>query len=141
MAPPMARRPCLGEMAASDSRITLVSLGSNQGASAARNAGIERATGNYVFFLDSDDRVPPGALDLLLSAATATGSPLTIGKLLWFRTEEESVLPVKNAPGEPMVTTNIRESAYLQSSTWLSLLQPLQQGYCSSGIASATTPT
>lgn len=105
----------LGEMAASDSRITLVSLGSNQGASAARNTGIERATGKYVFFLDSDDRVPPGALDLLLSAATATGSPLTIGKLLWFRTEEESVLPVKNAPGEPMVTTNIRESAYLQS--------------------------
>lgn len=102
-------------LAGSDSRVTLVALGSNHGASAARNAGIDRASGNYVFFLDADDTVPPGALDLLLSAAERTGSALTIGKLLWFKSEEESDCKVQTGASGPIVTADIRESTYLQA--------------------------
>ncbi len=44
-----------------DSRIHVIHQ-KNQGLSGARNAGLEYATGEYVFFLDSDDSLKQGAL-------------------------------------------------------------------------------
>ena len=38
-----------------DSRISYIRLETNAGAATARNAGIERAAGKYMAFLDSDD--------------------------------------------------------------------------------------
>jgi glycosyltransferase involved in cell wall biosynthesis len=102
-------------LAANDDRVCVVRLGTNHGASTARNAGIESAKGDHIFFLDSDDTVPPGALDLLLSAARQTGSTLTIGKLLWFKSVAESTSPPEQIPGNQIVIADIRESAYLQS--------------------------
>ncbi len=102
-------------LAENDSRVSVIRLGSNRGASAARNAGIDRATGAYVFFLDSDYTVPPGALDLLLSAARQTGSALTIGKLLWFKSMAESASPLEQSPVKPIIVADIRDSDYLQS--------------------------
>jgi CDP-glycerol glycerophosphotransferase len=52
----------LDRRAAIDSRLTVVHLDTNGGPGPARNAGLERATGDYVWFVDGDDRIVPGAL-------------------------------------------------------------------------------
>ena len=45
-------------------QITIISQ-QNKGLSAARNAGIQAAKGDYLFFLDSDDWIEPNALEVL----------------------------------------------------------------------------
>ena len=47
----------------------------NQGLSAARNTGIEAATGDYLYFIDSDDYIYPKSLELLLNASKEYNKP------------------------------------------------------------------
>lgn len=48
---------------AKDQRIRVIRLSANSGASAARNAGVALATGNWLAFLDSDDTWLPGKIE------------------------------------------------------------------------------
>lgn len=52
----------LDEREARDPRLIAVHLVANVGPGPARNAGLDRATGEYVWFVDGDDRIVPGAL-------------------------------------------------------------------------------
>lgn len=54
----------LNEYAARDSRLKVITQ-PNGGLSAARNAGVDAAKGDYVFFLDSDDWLEKNALEVL----------------------------------------------------------------------------
>jgi glycosyltransferase involved in cell wall biosynthesis len=51
----------------------------NRGPSAARNVGIERATGKYITFLDADDTLDTEAISEMVRAAQLTGADLVIG--------------------------------------------------------------
>ena len=52
----------LAEYAARDPRVRVLSLPENVGLGRARNAGLDSAAGEYVWFIDSDDWVADGAL-------------------------------------------------------------------------------
>ncbi|MEV5015435.1 bifunctional glycosyltransferase family 2 protein/CDP-glycerol:glycerophosphate glycerophosphotransferase [Streptomyces sp. NPDC053780] len=58
-----------------DPRVRAVHLPQNQGLGPARNAGIERAGGDYLVFLDGDDTLAPGALRALADRVKETGDP------------------------------------------------------------------
>ncbi len=68
----------LERLAAKDGRIRILDLGKNQGVSIARNKGLEAATGEYVYFLDSDDWVDPGYLEAMVSRARETGLDIVV---------------------------------------------------------------
>ncbi|RSN48475.1 glycosyl transferase [Streptomyces sp. WAC 04229] len=63
------------EFADRDPRVRAVHLPQNQGLGPARNAGIERAGGDYLVFLDGDDTLAPGALRALADRVKETGDP------------------------------------------------------------------
>ena len=63
------------EYAEKDGRFLLLQK-ENGGASSARNAGLDRARGKYVYFLDSDDELVPDALAKLAACACENGADL-----------------------------------------------------------------
>nr|MDT0660203.1 glycosyltransferase family 2 protein [Micromonospora sp. DSM 115978] len=69
-----------GEFAGSDGRFRLIRQ-PNQGLGAARNTGIEAATGEYLAFVDSDDVLPPYAFEVLVGALEQTGSDFASGNV------------------------------------------------------------
>jgi CDP-glycerol glycerophosphotransferase len=69
-----------GQYGRRDPRFRLVQQ-ENAGLSAARNTGIDAATGEFIAFLDSDDVLPPNAYELLLGALDETGSDFATGNV------------------------------------------------------------
>lgn len=59
----------------------------NGGLSAARNAGISRCKGNYIFFLDSDDQIHPQAIETLVAIQTQTDADIVEGSCIAFSHE------------------------------------------------------
>ncbi|WP_055566292.1 bifunctional glycosyltransferase/CDP-glycerol:glycerophosphate glycerophosphotransferase [Streptomyces atriruber] len=72
---PDASGAIIDEFAALDARVRAVHLKENVGLGRARNAGMERATGDYLIFLDSDDTLTPGSLHAISDRIKETSEP------------------------------------------------------------------
>jgi glycosyltransferase involved in cell wall biosynthesis len=66
-----------------DPRVELVVAPGNGGASAARNLGLPLVRGEWLSFLDADDRLLPGGLDALHRAAVDTDALAVVGQRIW----------------------------------------------------------
>lgn len=71
-----------------DSRISVIHK-ENAGVGFARNDGIERASGEYICFLDSDDFLPIDALEIMISSLNRNNADMFIGEVI--RTDEKGV--------------------------------------------------
>jgi CDP-glycerol glycerophosphotransferase len=90
--------------AARDSRFRLVSQ-PNRGLGAARNTGVDHASGDYLMFVDSDDVLPPYAAELLVSTVEQTGSDFAAGNA--YRLNSKGVRPSALHRG-PFARTQLR---------------------------------
>lgn len=71
------------EYAARDSRFRLFNK-ENGGMSSARNTGLAKAAGNYIFFLDSDDELHPEALERLVKGLEShPEAQMCVAKGIW----------------------------------------------------------
>lgn len=77
------------EYAKKDKRIVVIHQ-ENGGLSAARNAGVLKALGDYFLFVDSDDVIHPECLKILVNCVHDTNADIVQGQIMRF---EEGMIP------------------------------------------------
>lgn len=90
------------EYAARDSRVRVIHQ-ENGGLSAARNAGIERANGEYLCFIDSDDWISPEYCKRLWEAVNSTGADMAACRTIRFSGLQD--IPSRGFPWNESIET------------------------------------
>ena len=71
----------LAHYAARDPRVRIITKTANEGLMMARKTGYTNARGQYFFFCDSDDYLPPDALESLYHAAKTENLDIAVGEM------------------------------------------------------------
>ena len=112
----------LADYAQRDGRFQIITQ-PNTGPGVARNTGMDRATGEYLIFLDSDDWFEPDFLERMVAKAKETGADVTICRTVEFDTQtgrelpSEWMLKTEGLPKTPWFSPK-EAAASLFSFTW-----------------------
>lgn len=104
-------RSLVAKAAKEDSRISLIEQ-ENQYAGVARNNGMERAVGDYLYFLDADDYIEPDALELMTSSAEKFGTDIVIARSEAFDMHTGNTWPIDFALNGQPYNSAICNSSY-----------------------------
>lgn len=111
--------------AAKDSRVTVIHK-ENGGLSSARNAGLPEVSGDYVFYLDSDDYLDHDAVAVLLEAQNSSGAEAVVGSYLYTYEDREDVAPCSFLQDVTLSTWDAMEAlagGKLQNFAWGKLIR------------------
>ncbi|QAY60628.1 glycosyltransferase [Microbacterium protaetiae] len=110
----------LAEYAAQDPRIRIVRQ-VNAGLGAARNTGVAHARGRLLTFVDSDDALPPHALEMMVRTVEADDAEIAVGAVSRFRDGESDLVPlwVRDIHDTPRVVSASEDPSVLRNFyTW-----------------------
>ena len=113
----------LAEYAAKDGRFRILTK-ENTGPGAARNTGLEQASGRFLIFLDSDDWFEPGFLEKMAGRAAETDADVTICRSVEFDTNSgrerpsEWMLKTQYLPDESFAPGEIAEHIFQFTYGW-----------------------
>jgi succinoglycan biosynthesis protein ExoO len=116
------------DFARGDGRVRIISLETNSGPSAARNAGLAAAQGRWVAILDSDDFMHPDRLDRLVGEAQRSGAQICADDLIIFqegRKAESFLGMAETAPRWVTTTEFVASNQVFGSKPPLGYLKPL----------------
>ena len=98
------------KLAQEDDRIRLI-RGDHGGVSAARNRGLDTASGKYVFFVDSDDAIHPLLADTLFTAMEKEGATIGGSRYQNIRNSQwkaiDMLIAQSPGPGETTLHSNL----------------------------------
>lgn len=80
------------QYASEDSRFTVIAA-SHGGVSAARNLGLEAATGEFVLFVDSDDMIHPHLVETMVRALSQANAAIAGSRVLYLNQGNWSQIP------------------------------------------------
>ncbi len=107
----------LDNLALEDRRIKLIHK-NNQGVSAARNSGLDVATGEYVVFVDGDDYLSEDYVDYMLLLAKKDGADMVLSKN-WFMRHNQPQLDSDNIETiSPIKATTLLMSQRIMVGCW-----------------------
>lgn len=72
----------ISEYPSKKNRINIISHDINKGLAAARNTGVECASGEFIMHVDSDDWIEPDAVELLVKRQLETGADIVSGNAI-----------------------------------------------------------
>ena len=81
-----------------DNRVEVVQHSKNKGLGEARNSGIDKATGEYIFFLDSDDYIHPNTLEVMYEKAKEEDLDILQAQYIKHTNAQKEVFPKNMVP-------------------------------------------